>query len=50
MMPSASNPTWVSQLKTAMIRLPFWPNDARLMMKVVVPASGPWSEHSPSRR
>ena len=49
-MPSASNPTWVSQLNRATSRLPFWPNGARFTMKVVVPASGPWSEVRPTRR
>ena len=50
MRPSTSKPIWVIQLKKEMGREPLGPNGARLMAKTVVPASGPCSEHSPSRR
>ena len=50
MRPSTSKPIWVIQLKNEIGRDPFGPKGARLMAKTVVPAFGPCSEHSPSRK
>ena len=47
-MPSISKPTWVTQLNSATIRFPFWPNGARLTMNAVVPVFGPCRLANPS--
>ena len=48
--PSVSYPTCVSQLKKDGARFPRGPNGARLIVKAVVPAWGPWRLVSPLRR
>ncbi len=48
--PSVSYPTCVIQLKREGTRFPLGPKDARLIVKAVVPAWGPWRLVSPVRR
>ena len=48
--PSISKPTWVAQLKAAMIFAPLGPNGARLIVNAAVPARGPCSDPSPAMR
>ncbi len=48
--PSTSKPICVTQLKKEIGREPFGPKGARFTAMAVVPAFGPCSEHSPSRK